>query len=346
MVNALETLTNLPFVSDLESSKNGSTRQVRLHTPEGTFDLAAVTVPRRAGAATIDQAMNWMSDRGVEQTILLSPGLSRPTIRKLLAGGYNFADEQGNCHVALDGRFVATIVDFEIAKADPADEMAIHESVVTVLRRAPGTPRAPGHQVLFALLARPELLRSTLRETATAAGVSTQPVIHMLEYLSAAAWIEGRRRSRRWSPNGRSAAVDMWVRGYAERVRTRMRPRVFRTPHDDPASLQHRLAAVLTTPDDWKWHGETAAHRLLPHYASVLTCILASGDLESHLKEVPAMPARQGNLIVMNSFSPLCLEGATPDTAHPFLIYAELSSSPDPRSQETARLLLGEGLVK
>ena len=140
--------------------------------------------------------------------------------------------------------------------------------------------------------------------------------------------------------------MDMWVRGYAEKVRQRMRPRVFRTPHDDPVSLQHRIEEVLTTPQKWKWHGETAAYRLLPHYASGHTCILTDGDLESQLREVPAMRARQGNLAVMRSFSPLCLEGATPDTANPMLVYAELSSSSDPRSQETARLLLGEGLVK
>ena len=33
-------------------------------------------------------------------------------------------------------------------------------------------------------------------------------------------------------------------------------------------------------------------------------------------------------------------------TSHPLLVYAELSSSPDPRSQETARLILGDGLVR
>ncbi len=349
MTSDLTTLTKLPFVTQAKRTESGTASQVRLRTPDGVFTLAVVTVPARAGTGSVDRAMNCMREQGVDASILLAPSLSRPVIHKLIAGKYNFADEQGNCNLGLDGRYIATLVGFGIAKRDPSPDSASDSSIAVAHEQSPGTPRAPGYQVLFAFLAQADLLTSTLRDIATASGASTQAVIHMLDYLASAGWIEGKRASRQWSPEGRSAALDMWVRGYAEKVRTRMRPQVFRTPHEDPSTLRRRLKAALKKHRGWRWHGDAAANRIMPYYEGQLTCILASDDLTAALtaalKNIPAMPARHGDLVVMTSFSPCCLAGASPDTVHPLMIYAELSSSPDPRSQESARLLLAEGLV-
>jgi len=189
--------------------------------------------------------------------------------------------------------------------------------------------------VLFALLADPSLARAPVRTLADRAGVGKSAAAEALLRLEA----EGlfvRAGGRRFLP--RPETVDRWLAGYLEVLRPRWLIGRYRTADDSPAHLEAAVAEVLgERSGTWGWGGGAAAARLTGHYRGRETVVLVAAPPPDLPRQLRALPARDGQLVLMRGTPPLALAGVVPETAHPLLIYAELLATGDERAREAAR---------
>jgi hypothetical protein len=193
-----------------------------------------------------------------------------------------------------------------------------------------------GLQVLFALLARPELVGRPYREMAVAAGVAHGTVGWVMAELPALGYVAkvgGRRRL----VNGQRL-LDQWTEAYARTLRPRLLLGRFRGDIDD----------LYARTDQWQEDllvgGELAAARLTRHLRpGTATLYTQAIDPKVVLKLVLRADA-EGNVEFRRRFWTFPAEEArlTPT----LLVYADLLATGDARCLETAQLLRGPLLAR
>ena len=195
--------------------------------------------------------------------------------------------------------------------------------------------RAPGYQVLFAVLAKPELLNAPVRTLAEAAGVGKTAAADAFARLKEEGLIgSGERRRHLLDPR---TLMDRWVGGYATVVRPRLLVGRYRTNDVNPEALEERIEKTLGATVTWAWGGGAAAMRLTKLYrgeATVLHVEVPPADLAKRLR---ALPAEDGALTVLRAPGRIAFEGALPRTVHPLLVYTELLTARSARAREAAR---------
>ncbi|MBL9086089.1 MAG: hypothetical protein JNM10_03015 [Planctomycetia bacterium] len=293
---------------------------VRLHVEVKRTHLA--TAVARALVATLGaRAPEW---------ILFAPYVGRPLGEFFAEHGLNYVDLAGNCFLRA-GRNIA----FRVEGRTP----------YTPTRRARGV-RAAGVRALFALVADPTLLEATGRAIANAAQTvhpTALGAVRRLEDLGAIA-CEGRRR--RWLPGGLRVALERWLDEYETVLRPALLVGTYRTPDRTPAELDARVAALAATDARVRFGGTAAADRIAPHHRGETTVVHVDGDAKRILARLRAAPDPRGTLVVMGMPGPLAAVGATPDTVHPLLVYAETLHAADDRALEAARALRAKALRK
>lgn len=260
-----------------------------------------------------------------DEWLLAAPHIGAPLGDALEAEGVQFIDLAGNCHLRFGDAYLA-----RVQGRSPAKPPARSKSL-----------RSAGYQVLFALLVRPELVEGTQREVADAAGTSRQPVIDLFERLVEERILVRRGRRHEWVEERPPALLDRWLAGYRSHVRPRLDEGRYRLAAETPEALEAHLDAHLG--ESVRYGGTAAAHRLVGHYRGPLTVAYLGAPTAKLLRALRARPTREpersGDLLWMRPFGTASVEGATEDTVHPLLVYAELMSDPDPRAGESARRL-------
>ncbi len=324
-------LEALPFVETARfedaAPETGLELDLELATPSGEYHLTADLRRTALSYALVDRALAARRQENGSGWILLAPYVSPGIGRYLAEHGGNFLDEVGNCHLVLDDRYVATV---EGRRAPP--------------RRPSGLGfRVAGYQVVFALLARPDLLRGTVREIAGAAGVGKTTAAMTLQRLRQELVIAPDRRGYRMLQPGE--LMDRWLIAYQDVVRPRLFVGSFRVQERDPQALERRIEEALERHGvPWCWGGGAALHRGSGFYRGEATVL--------HLPEPPvdlprvlrALPAKEGPLTVLRLPGPVAAEGSEAHTAHPLLVYTELMTQGDPRGREAAAELWREYL--
>jgi hypothetical protein len=267
-------------------------------------------------------AAHWRTKRGVARGdwLLAAPYIGAPLGDSLEQHGVNFIDRQGNCYLRIGDRFVARIQ----GKTPPTPPARSKEM------------RAPGYQVLFALIAAPELVGAPQREIAAAAGTSKQPVSDLLRRLSEERILVERGRKYAWVHGPDAKLMERWLAGYRSSVRPKLAVGRFRLPVREPRAIEQWLKERA---DGVRFGGTAGAYRLAPPYRGALTVAHLGPPSEAMRKRVKALPARDGELVWMRHIGRASQKGETGDTVHPLLIYAELVSDPDPRAAEAAELI-------
>ncbi len=274
---------------------------------------------------------------GDTRWILFTPYVTTPMGVRLRERGVDYVDLAGNCHLAIDKGHVASIEGRRAARPP-------HEAQPT------GTVR---YKVLFALLARPETTRTTVRDVAHQAGVGKTEVAITLKRLEEEGLI-GQTRTSTLLLKPREL-LDRWLTGYHDILRPKLLVGHYRAAEKDPVVLEHRIEQRLgglrhmpdeTGPDGeslgrggdarWAWGGAAAAFRLTGHYRgeqTVLHMDACPADLGQRLE---ILPARTGEITILGTPGALAYQGAAPRTAHPLLVYAELLAGHDERAREAA----------
>lgn len=320
-------LRSLPIVKSAKILSLDPSPQVdahlRLRTAAGPHDLWVEEKTSHLGRGVVEQIRLHMK-KHAGPWILFAPYVGAPLGEALEHAGINFIDRQGNCSIRLGPTLMARVQGRRAAPS-PARSKSL---------------RAPGYQVLFALLARPDLVSAPVREIAEEAGVSRQPVVDLLARLVEERVLLRRGRKHAWVEDRRAPLIDRFVEGYAAAVRPKLLAGRFRVPpqSDGPRGLEAFVSAALVRKGDEapvRFGGTTGAHRLDPHYRGPLTTIHFPYS-DAARQRLKASPAKDGELVWLEPLSPLGDRGRTPDTVHPLLIYAELAVDPDPRAAEEA----------
>ena len=243
----------------------------------------------------------------------------------LAAAGWNFVDRVGNVRLELEPGLL-----FHVEG-----------------KRPPPTPArgrglgAPGYRALFAILAQPELTNLPVREAAVRAGIGKSTFAYAVERLVEEGGL--RRTGRGLLLKDRKALIDRWVTGYHDVLRPRLLQGIYQTPWQ-VEELEERVTMVLAEPTPpgtrWAWGGGAAAFRIAHHYRGELTVVHVDPPVPGLARDLRALPARQGHLVVLGVPGPLAFAGVKPGTVHPLLAYAELATADDEPAREAAVDLL------
>ena len=321
----LERLRQVPFVRSVVVAKH----QAKVGH-EQVDALLTIKTPTSSERLYCEIKTSNMSNAMAAQAIALARTFKPLLVAAPIIGGgagdflaaheVSFVDLRGNCYLDLGGRYVARI------QGQRGDRPAAAKAL-----------RTPSYHVLFAVLADPSMISAPVRALAAAAGVSRQPAVTLRGRLEELGHIVRTKTGYTWTPMGARRALDLWLAGYATTVRPSLLLGSLRTEDVDPTALEARLAPILDKRSAWRWGGGAAAHRLTGYFRGEKTIVHVAEESPDLLKHLRAVPDRNGPLVIMRSPGPAGLKGATPDTAHPLLVYTELLTDGTERALEAAQ---------
>jgi hypothetical protein len=192
--------------------------------------------------------------------------------------------------------------------------------------------QATGLQVLFALLARPELVARPYREIAAVAGVAHGTVGWVMAELPGLGYLAdvgGRRRLI----NG-ERLLDQWTEAYARTLRPRLLLGRFR------GNIEALYKRTVAWPKDLLVGGELAAARLTRHLRPGTATFYAPAIDPKVVVKLVLKAAAEGNVDFRRRF--WTFPGERPHLTPTLLVYADLLAIGDARCLETAQLLRGQ----
>jgi hypothetical protein len=300
----------------------------RVRTATGEHPLRAAIKRANLTRPLVDDLLTRLRRHPGKAWILLAPYVGPQLGQHLRDNGANYLDIAGNCHLALGRNYLALI------EGKRPVRPALPECGV----------RGPGHQVLFAILARPDLLDAPVRTLAAAAGVGKTAAADMLARLHSEGLVGTDRDGRRLLQP--QIVLDRWLAGYTALVRPRLLIGRYRTSDADPTALEKRVERTLRETTIWAWGGGAAAMRLTRHYRGIDTVLHVAEPIPDLPRRLRALPARDGPLTVMKVPGRVAFEGRKARTVHPLLVYTELLASGHERAREAARRIWDRYLAR
>lgn len=297
---------------DRSSTTSTSDRLVpiEIKTSRGRRRLLA----RRCGSHldyVVAEAVARLRPHAGDPIVIFAPYVAPPMARFLAERDVNFADLQGNLRLSLDGDLHA--------------EISGRRPVLDLEKRG---RRAAGYWTLFALLAKPELLRAPVRRLAEAAGTSKSAAAEEIRKLRLGGLIaEGRDAA--FLPGARERLAAHWIEAYGAVLRPKALVGRFRTPDVDPSAVERRIAEVIGEARH-AFGGAAAARRLGGAYRSERTVVHLDEFDESLRRALKALPSVQGDLVLLRTTCPAAYDSPEPRIVHPLLAYAEISATAGP----------------
>jgi hypothetical protein len=322
----LDQLKTVSFIrsASLTPARKGEERSdgtMVLRTDQGTYRLAIVVKRSyldRASAHAIT-ALAAVSRRAGRPLLVLARYIPRPTGEQLIAADVNFIDLAGNMHLALGKKYARTIL------GKPETQKEKHKRPIT----------AAQVQLEFLLAAEPEAEKWPVRQMAANAGISKSKAAQIRQQL-----LETKQTQ---SPaHGRLEHV--LLSGYAEVLRPKLLWGRFRSRESPMDFTNHLLDRLVPLGVRFSLTGGPAAELLQHFYRGPDTPLFLDRWNVDIQKGLELLPDRQGPVTILRAFGePVfwkTLQSVT--VAHPWLIYAELMHSEDPRGHEAAEELRRE----
>jgi len=320
----LARLREIPFVravklrEDIERNDRRLDGLLVLRTPEGVHELPVELKRTYLTYAAVDGLLAQRRVGVARPWILLAPYIPRPLGRYLAEHDANYLDLAGNHHLVLGQRFAAHVEGRTEQRAAEA-------------RRG---LRVPGYQVLFAILAAPDLLNATVRQLAEAAGTGKTAAAETLRRLKDENLV-GEAQRRRFLLEAK-VVLERWIAGYATHVRPRLLVGTYHTQVREPAALERHIEDVLGEKTRWGFGGGAAANRIGGHYRGERTVVHLEHPPVDLPKRLRAQRADGGPLVLARLPGRVAYDGVEPRTVHPLLIYTELLAAGEPRAREAA----------
>lgn len=320
----VERLRELPFVDEALLVPEVGAREplrdgvLRVVTPNATEDFVVEAKRTHLTRTMVDGVLAQAGRHEPRPWILFAPHVGRPLATYLGEQGVNFVDLAGNCRLQI-GRLHMAKIEGRPPERRPQQGRGIG---------------APGQQVLFALLVRPDLLNAPIRTLAEAAGVATATAANRLAQLREAGLVHETDHGRRLTEPRR--LLELWLKGYETLVRPKLLIGRFRTQETDPEALERQIEETLGDQVTWAFGGGAAAHRLTDYYRGPDTVVHVQPGGFDFARRLRALRADDGPLILLRAPGPIAFEGAKPRTVAPLLVYTELLFAGDKRAREAA----------
>jgi hypothetical protein len=254
--------------------------------------------------------------------LLVADHVTPPLADALRAQGVEFIDAAGNAFLNQPPLLVF------VKGQRPAE-------VAPTLERGRAF-QATGIQVLFALLARPELVARPYREIAAAAGVAHGTVGWVMAELPGLGYLAKVGGRRRLINDER--LLDRWTEAYARTLRPRLLLGRFR---GDVGALHTRTAQW---PGGVTVGGELAAARLTRHLRPGTATFYAQAIDPKMILKLALKADAAGNVDFRRRF--WNFPGENAQVTPTLLVYADLLAIGDARCLETAQLLRGQLLAR
>jgi hypothetical protein len=258
--------------------------------------------------------------------ILFAPYVPSKIGQHLAEHNLSYADAVGNCHIEFAaGRSLLG----HIEGKKPARD---------VTRKSAG--RVPSHQLVFAVLAKPDLLRGPIRQIALAAGIGKTAAADQLLRLQR----QGLVHRKRGVILDRRALLDRWLSAYADVVRPAWLVGRYRPQARDPEAVEHMIEAAWNK-RAWVYGGAAAGWRMTAYYRGDQTVLHVDAMPDEARRQLRVIPdAAAGPLTILSTPGTIAYEGTTARLAHPLLVYTEMMASNDSRAREAAAEILEEFL--
>jgi len=250
--------------------------------------------------------------------MLFAPYIAGKIGLHLATNRINYADAVGNCHIQLHTGELLAHVEGKKPRRDETEQSG---------------SRAPGYQLLFAILAKPALLDQPVRQLAAAAGIGKTAAADQLKRLQKRGLIQR-------TPSGsailrRREILDRWLSAYVDIVRPSWSCGQYRTQINDPDVLEREIERLLAG-RVWSFGGGAAAWRMTRLYRGPDTVLHIEALPTDLLRQLRALPSSDGSLTILRTPGTVAYEGDGLRLVHPLLVYTEMSGSADPRMHEAA----------
>lgn len=333
----LQRLLDIPFVKNVHFSPEKAARDrgidgfLKVQTPKGQ-QIFIVEVKRSyldTGLlhALIVQA-KLLRTENKKDLLVFARYVPEPSARKLISAGINFLDDAGNVHLKIGSNYERTIIGLK-QKAPAKQAAGLTAAVV---------------QLLFTFASDSSSVNWPVRLIAEASGVSKSNVAKIRQQLVEQGILH--QTTSGFEMLDRSGLQDQLLQGYEHTLRPKLLLGRFRSAADPETIVATLRAGFAETGTRWSLTGGPAAFALQRFYRGTETPFFVERWTDAVPKRLRIIPDKTGPLIVFHPFGklPFWKEADDVTIAHPWLIYAELISSQEPRAHEAARELKNEYL--
>jgi hypothetical protein len=326
-------LRSLPFIRKLDFDPAAG--MIELTTPRGRHRLS-VEVKRSYLDRSLVNAILSHSPKGStgkgrtkgapNARLVLARYIPAAVGEQFIAAGISFADESGNVHVRLGEDYNWTV----LGKREPPRPAEAD-------RTTPATI-----QLLFQFATAPQSATWTVRDLARAAGISKTKVALLLNQFRRERLLDGKSQFQ-MTPE----IIDRLVAGYSQTLRPKLVLGRYRPPEPSIDPFLVRVSEEARRKKlPYALSGGPAADAMQHYYrGSEAPLFLAHPDT-AILRHLRLLPDRNGPVILLRPFGELVywrdFDGRM--VAPPWLVYAELLVSSDPRAREAAEELRREFL--
>ncbi len=250
--------------------------------------------------------------------ILFVPYVPSKIGQHLAEHNLSYADTVGNCHIEFaSGRGLLGHIEGKKPARDVTTKSA---------------GRVPSHQLVFAVLAKPALLREPIRQIAVAAGIGKTAAADQLLRLER----RGLIHRKRGVIVDQRALLDRWLSAYAEVVRPAWLVGRYRPQARDPEAVE-RMVEAAWNKRSWVYGGSAAGWRMTEYYRGEGTVLHVDALPDDALRQLRVIPDRAaGPLTILRTPGTIAYEGTAARLAHPLLVYTEMMASTDSRAREAA----------
>ncbi len=273
-----------------------------------------------------------MGRRHKRQPLLLAPWIADEWADELRRAGVFYVDTVGNAYLELEAPRILVDVRGKRPERAPKTE--------------PGRLVEPtGLMVIHLLLTREAAVNQPYRKVATDAGVALGTVAVVMRELENAGYRVATAPDR-WALEKTADLIELFVRGYALKLRPACLLGRYRHAEKDPWKLCEALTLPLETRRiPYAMTGAWAAHEWTGHLRAETLTLHVGGEAIALWNGQPMLPDPQGgNVVLLKYFAPTVVDPELEKTkdrplATQLLTYAELLHDGRPRELETARMI-------
>lgn len=230
-------------------------------------------------------------------------------------------DDAGNVHLELGDAYNWTIIGI------PAPE--------PIPERRPASPAQL--QLLLQFVTHPESVNWPVRRLESAAGISKSKAAQVRHQMLTDGLLT--RVGKGYGLAHTNLLADFLISGYTQVLRPKLTLGRFRPAEKSAEAFLSRLRKNVPPGVRYSLSGGSAADLLQHFYHGAEVTLFLKPSTDAIARQLRLLPDREGPITILNAFGDLVFgeEREHHMVAPPWLIYAELLNSKDPRAHEAAQ---------
>lgn len=333
----LSHLRSLPFIQDLRilpvenGNDDGVDGTIELKTPHGQYCLFVERkmsyLNRSLVNAILSRARREHNEKGQRKfgsanaKLVLARYIPSTVGEQFVKAGISFADEPGNIHLRLGSEYNWTV----LGKREPP-------KLPEANRTTPATI-----QLLFQFAIDPKSAAWTVRDLARAAGISKTKVAQLRQQFLREKILTSKSEFRL-----KPEISDRLISGYSQILRPKLLLGRYRYPDSSVNEFLRRLPNVLAAEKiRYALTGSPAAELMQHFYRAADVPVFLNLERSGIQRALRLLPDQSGPVVALKPFGELVywreFDGRM--VAPPWLVYAELLVSDDPRAREASEEL-------